>query len=303
MNTLFFFLALLAIGATVSSAGIVIYNANGNANIATVDYSAPFPGVVGPVYVPNCNATVSTYNYLTNSLTFIRDVSGTESFVTANTADTNSTNWKFTYGTSNYQIQIEGLSSDQTKYNNIYGAYTKTGNTNIYIFQYVTQITSSYYYWRGSYRGQVFVPSLQTYFVAYTNGTGLYMKSFNTRLQYLSEVKVSFANNLYPITDTPLNLVLNLANNAIIATVQMTDNTGDVVYGLATYDLTTSTFLVNRMYGYSNDVFTATSPAMNNYLYTFAIDSMGQNYLYTWSLYTNTFLTYRSFPETIIGAF
>jgi len=295
-------ISTIAIGG--SSAGIAIYNTNTSIAVGLVTYDAAFPTISDQVYLNgNTTSYLTAYNYNTSIMFIISRGVFSQQFAFINCSNSNTTKWTTNWSNSYaYYFQFQGLSSDQSKKGYVYGVLYKPADPNIYLVQLLTQISIANYKFVGRSRGQVFIPSTQTYFVAFTNQTGLFMKSFNSNLDYLSETQIQFLYNPFPLLDTQLNLTWDSNSNAIIATVQMVDN-GEIVCGLAFYDYDSGIFKVTEMYGYTNDVFTASSPVINNYVYTFAVDNLGRYLLYKWNVLTATFQSYKSFPYNVISAY
>ncbi|KAF2075043.1 hypothetical protein CYY_003653 [Polysphondylium violaceum] len=292
--------------------GVGIWNLKLNIAIGVIDYPTS-DQAVPKVQLPNLfyddkSFQQSTFNNQTKVLTLIaqRFNNGGSVIYSIDTVA-----WKVIGSTSYGSLyKFGGLASDQTSGNGVYGVYVDYSSNRLGILNTITlsfannNKASSVGSFAGDYRGSVYVPSSQQYYIAFTNTTGLFVKVFDKKYKEVQEKQSLFANNDFPVIDTPLNLVYDPQNDQIIANVQMQYSSTQVTCGLAYLDLNTFDFFLTNMYGYSGDYFLFTvGLTTSNIAYTFSIDFNGLFYVYKWNLFTGVYQTYSEYYTPILAAF
>ncbi|KAF2076095.1 hypothetical protein CYY_002609 [Polysphondylium violaceum] len=300
-------LFLISIGYTrADTYSVVIWNNGTSVNVGLADVTsgnqAQLKLTLQDFYYQNPVIQSSTYNYATKLLSFYT-FQISNRIPTLFVVDCNS--WTVVSKTTyNSVFLYGGLASTNTPDNNVFTTYTD--NSYIYVArldssQNIVKFDAVY----GSYRGSVYVPTIDSYYVAFTNKTGLYVRIYNSNYQLSSEAAFGFSNNRYPVNDFPLNLVYDAKNNGVLAQVSMTDSRNNLYYALAYLDWNNNTFDVTNMYGNLKDRFTTTVPDSNNldYAYTFAYLNFGATNLYIFNTATNTFVSSRPYNTLVLSAF
>ncbi|KAF2077995.1 hypothetical protein CYY_000719 [Polysphondylium violaceum] len=269
--TLFAILCIESLGFTAAQAvnGVGIYEVKPNLVIGSLSYtsgSSPTPLVTIPnsYYAPS-SSQLSTYNYNTKILTMMvmkANVGGT--FMAINcTGDKWTTHVGNTY---TFEASFTGLASDQGPGNGVFATYSRP---------------------QSAEKNLLYVG---------------YLLNLQMAISEDFVVRLGFANNKYPIIDTPLNFVWDPSTNTIIATVEMRDTDNQPQFALAFYDPVTYLFVISNMYGNSGDTFYSTTYLGAQNAYTFASSSSG-NSLYTWDFSDGAFVSTRSYETQILAAF
>ncbi|KAF2071218.1 hypothetical protein CYY_007470 [Polysphondylium violaceum] len=312
MNKLFITL-LICIAVICTQAtnviNVAIWNNGTDVNIGTMDITAGVYAqmeitLTGFVYQPSILQS-STYNYVTNQLSLYALNLQKEPFLFI--IDTNT--WSILSKTPLYEeFQYGGLASTNTQQNNLFTTCSVGGYIYPSTIDPNTNAISKLDTVLGSYRGSVYLPKIESYLVLFKNQTGLFGKVYSETSSVVSEINFHFSGNPYPVNDAPLNLVYDSTNRNVLAQVYMTDSNGRPSYALAhlvwTPGYVPAALHLSRMTGYTGDIFLTT--VLNNqrqqYAYSFA-DSFGQTTLYTFSTYTNNFVTFRPIFTKVLSAF
>ncbi|KAF2075042.1 hypothetical protein CYY_003652 [Polysphondylium violaceum] len=307
---LFLILTYCTIQSSAQYNGVGIWNFKRNIEVGELQYSRSSEKAAPKIVLPNLfydnkGFQQSTFNNQTKVLTLIAQKFYNEGSVIYS-IDT--LGWKV-IASANYTNEYEfgGLESDQTSGNGVFGVYNdNSGSDLIHTMKinFGNNKAISIGSFKGSYRGSVFLPSTQEYYMAFVNNTGLFVKVFDNNFIEIQEKKSYFVDNDFPVNDTPLNLIYDPQNDQIIATVSMQYSSTDVTYGLAYFDFNTFGFDVTNMYGYSGDYFLATVALKgSNYVYTFASNIGGDLYMYEWNFLTGRFLSLTQYYTEILAAF
>jgi len=293
--------------SSVSWNGIGIWNTNSNKSISIGYVGWSGDQGIAKIEIPDAYYAFnifqqSTFNNVTKVLTFIAQKF--ESYGGSTIYAIDCVAWEIVYSTHyNSFYHIGGLVSSQTKDDNVYGNYyTGTNPNGIYRMAIVMGTMVVYGHDSAEYRGSVFDTSNNIFYCATNNFTGLYLKGYTTSFTNVYEKKISFANNVNPVANNPLNLVYDSYSNTIVANVNMyQDNT--FLYALGYLDLTSGVISVTKMSGYTSELF-ATTVVGSTYAYTFACDQSASNfYLYQWNLYTGTFSSHKNYNTPVLAAF
>ncbi|KAF2077460.1 hypothetical protein CYY_001233 [Polysphondylium violaceum] len=290
------------------SYGIGIWNNGTSVNIGLVGYyfstSAIQQLVIPNSYLPVNNYQPSTYNYATKVLTLV--VADTSyNILVIYFIDCGA--WKVISEAPAPSVIVGGLASTQSSNNIVMASYLLNNpvyqgsffNTFIYPNG---QITSAGLV-QGAYRGSVFSPLSQNYYLAFKNQTGLFIKSYDLNFHQTGEQRFSFANNQYPVLDLPMSMSFNPYNQGIMVNVAMTDSSNNLVYAIGYIDWNSRSIVCSNMLGYSTEQFLATAPLLNTaYAYTAAYEN-GVYSLYQWNTYASTFMTYRHYYTPLLSIF
>jgi len=303
-------LVLLSIAISYTHAdtySVVIWNNGASVNVGLADVTngnqAQLKLTLQDFFYQNPVTQSSTYNYATKILTFYTIQISTKLPVLF-VVDCNS--WSVvSKNTYNIKYLYGGLASTNTPENNVFTTYTDTS------YLYVSRIDSStksivnFDTVPGYYSGSVYVPNIASYYVAFTNQTGLYVRIYNANYQLTNEAEFGFSNNIYPVNNFPLNLVYDDKTNGVLAQISMSDSRNNLYYALAYLDWSNYTFHVTSMLGNLKDVFLTTVPDSNNlsYAYSFAFLNFGACNLYIFNTSDNTLVSVRSYNTLVLSAF
>ncbi|KAF2072101.1 hypothetical protein CYY_006575 [Polysphondylium violaceum] len=309
MKLLFTLLVLLSITISYTRAdtyGVGIWNNGTSVNVGLIDLTtgnqaALKLSIQGFNYQAS-NLQGSTYNYATKMLSFyvlqLSNKAPTLYVINCNT-------WAVVSRTTfNFQYQYAGLASTNTAANNLYTVMSNSAAVFPSKIDPKTNVLSKFDSIIGSYRGSVYVPTINSYYVAFTNQTGLYIRVYNSNNQLTTESAFGFGGNSYQVNNAPLNLVYSPINQGVLAQVWMTDPFNRDYYALAYLNWNAGVFDVTSMDGYTGDVFLTTIPDSNNQWLTYSFAySFGQYTIYTFSAYTNSFVSFRPYETPILSAF
>ncbi|KAF2072100.1 hypothetical protein CYY_006574 [Polysphondylium violaceum] len=303
--TLFVLLSVAISYTRADTYSVGIWNNGTNINVGLIDLTngmeAQLKLVIPGAVFPSNSIQPSTYNYATKFLSFYGLQSKTSPYLYV--VDCNS--WTLVSKSSYSYLNIySGLASTGTTANNLFTTYSAGGVLSVARIDPSSKIVYKFDSFYGNYRGSVYVPSISSYYVAYTNQTGLYIRAYNSNYQLAFTGQFGFANNPYPINDYPLNLVYSPLNQAVMAQVYMTDSNNRPYYALAYLDWNAGLFHVTNMDGYTGDQFLSTLPDTlgQQLAYSFAY-SFGQYVIYTFNTASNVFLTYRPYLTPVLSAF
>ncbi|KAF2070859.1 hypothetical protein CYY_007815 [Polysphondylium violaceum] len=314
MKNILNIIVLLCVIATTSctladtySVGISNNENNSSISIGLVDLTSgnqalPKLTINGFIY-QSSDIQPSTYNYVTKTLTFY-GVTVTNKYPYLFVIDCNA--WRVVSQKSVYPYySYGGLASTNTVTNNLFTVYYSPDYLHPSTVNPSTLSVYKFDTIYGSYRGSVYLPTINSYYVAFTNSTGLYIRLYDaTTYKFYTEASFGFANNPYPVNNWPLNLVYNFNSKTVLAQVYMTDSNNRPYYALAYLDWNNKVFDVTNMDGYSGDVMLSTvaDSQGQQLIYSFAY-SFGQYVLYTYSSYTNSFLSFRPYLTPILSTF
>ncbi|KAF2072102.1 hypothetical protein CYY_006576 [Polysphondylium violaceum] len=265
-------------------------------NKASVKLSIPL------VYYQDSTTQSSTYNYATKILTFYglhyADAKPILYVVDCNTwtivSKTGVPVEKFQYlGLASTNTSSNGLFTTVSDGNFVYPSFIDNENT-INIMDAAS----------GSYRGSVYDPNLESYFVAFRNTTGLFMRVYHVSNVFITEFEMEFTNNISPVNDYPLNMFYNPSNRAVMAQVSMKDDNKNTFFSLAYFDWENQSFDVTRMVAVHNgQLVTSFVPVTQSKAYSFASVRSDYYQIYSFDTVLNQFMSYGPFYTPVSSAF
>ncbi|KAF2077383.1 hypothetical protein CYY_001311 [Polysphondylium violaceum] len=247
----------------------------------------------------NISSQLSTLNYNTNVLTLTAKDSSNNLLILS--VDCNK--WKVVGKNAVDKFtNYLGFSSDQSSSNKIFAS--KQDDQALYVlalnpFSASIQIFDWVF---GLYRGSVFDPINQNYFVAHKNNTGLFITIYDINFNIVADKLISFTGA--SVVDQPLKLTYCPVSQTIVAIVQLYYIPGRNQFALAKLDWAYGTFDVTSMVGVQNDIFLFNvADSASDIVYTFAKPNAKDTFIYTWDLTEGTQTQYTAYDKPLLAAF